>query len=74
MLICCSTIKVGVGCPGYAALASSKCCACIFSFISPSHGVLYPALYFAYFHVLCLGMGIIQAFIGPEVCLGLCNW
>lgn len=44
ILICCSTIKVSMGHPGYATLISSKGCACIFFFISPSHGVLYPAL------------------------------
>lgn len=38
---------------------------------SVSH-VLYPALYFAYFHVFHLDVGIIQGFIGPELCLGLC--
>lgn len=32
ILICCSTIKVSMGRPGYTTLASSKCCACIFFF------------------------------------------
>lgn len=37
----------------------------VFACCSVSHGALYPALYLAYFHVLCLDTGIMQGFIAP---------
>lgn len=46
---------------------------CMHIFFCISHGVLYPALYFSYFHVLGLNMGSVKGFMGAEVRHSLCD-